>query len=311
VRFFLILLFSLLSYGSEFPAVFSSVGDDIYANMQRYNKIKDLDIYKDRPELLEAYCIDANISLQEGLELDKMKDDPEVIMPKERIKAYAKNLRILSKKNEAIMQQLDRDVTVLREAKDYTSLASIHQAGFILSAEILREIEVSEAMKTLQAQAKEIKPVDQKTKKTSILEKKLEEPKQKSPQAVVKKPEVKPVVLPPVQKPEKKKVLTELEKYEESLKTLKEELYALRESSDTQKMTCLNDITAINYWMIRVLENENDSCAFADAIKQMKAYSKASAKSCGRDSMRYIEWHGRIKPYVGKKLFEAEANCHR
>jgi len=76
-------------------------------------------------------------------------------------------------------------------------------------------------------------------------------------------------------------------------------------------MSCLNDITAINYWMIKVLKNRNDSCSLRDSIKQMKSYSKASMVSCGRDSMRYVEWHNRIKPYVGKTLFEAEAGCRR
>jgi hypothetical protein len=27
--------------------------------------------------------------------------------------------------------------------------------------------------------------------------------------------------------------------------------------------------------------------------------------------MRYIEWHARIKPYVGSRLFKAEALCPR
>ena len=113
-----------------------------------------------------------------------------------------------------------------------------------------------------------------------------------------------------VRKVEKKK-LTKLEYYRQNLIALKEELYVLREEQNEEKMLCLNDITAINYWMIKVLEHEKDACIRRDSIKQMKSYDKASASSCGRGSMRYIEWHGRIKPYVGKKLFEAEAGCSR
>lgn len=124
-----------------------------------------------------------------------------------------------------------------------------------------------------------------------------------------------------IEKPAKK--LTELEYYQQSLVNLKEELYLLRENaegtppdansslSNETKTACLNDITAINYWMIKVLENEKDACALSDAIRQMKSYDKSAAASCGRDSMRYIEWHGRIKPYVGSRLFQAEALCHR
>ncbi len=116
---------------------------------------------------------------------------------------------------------------------------------------------------------------------------------------------------------------TELEYYQQSLINLKAELYALRDKrenevldvndslADQRKTECLNDITAINYWMIKVLENEKDACALSDAIRQMKSYDKSAATSCGRESMRYIEWHGRIKPYVGSRLFQAEALCPR
>jgi len=116
---------------------------------------------------------------------------------------------------------------------------------------------------------------------------------------------------------------TELEYYQQSLLNLKEELYALRESresedldinsslADQTKTECLNDITAINYWMIKVLENEKDACVLSDAIRQMKSYDKSAATSCGRESMRYIEWHARIKPYVCSRLFQAEALCNR
>jgi len=116
---------------------------------------------------------------------------------------------------------------------------------------------------------------------------------------------------------------TELEYYQQSLVNLKEELYALRESREDEvldvnislaeqtKTACLNDVTAINYWMIKVLENEKDACVLSDAIRQMKSYDKSAAASCGRDSMRYIEWHARIKPYVGSRLFQAEALCPR
>jgi len=127
--------------------------------------------------------------------------------------------------------------------------------------------------------------------------------------------------VPEITEPARK--LTELEYYQQSLLNLKEELYALRESredegldinsslADQTKTECLNDITAINYWMIKVLENEKDACVLSDAIRQMKSYDKSAASSCGRESMRYIEWHARIKPYVGSRLFQAEALCHR
>lgn len=329
MRIMLFLVLAVLGFAQEFPKIFASVGDDVYANMLRFEKIKDLKIYKDRPELLEAFCIDANATLQEGLRLEAKKDDPEVILSKENIKAYAKKLRVLSKKNDAIMTQLDRDVTVLREAKDYETLAKISEAGFVLSSTILAEIDAAkkkakmtkQAPKPSAVMAKKSVPAATSTSVTS-------NPATSNPAVVnpAPKPTVAPsvpVVIPPALEPEaqvkeaksepvpEKKPLSELEQYELSLANLKEELYALRESSEQEKMACMNDITAINYWMIRVLKSEQNACDRADAIKQMKSYAKASATTCGRTSMRYIEWQARIKPYVGAKLFQAEADCHR
>jgi len=139
------------------------------------------------------------------------------------------------------------------------------------------------------------------------IEKTLDKAPIKQVQKLAKPVEVS-AVLPVAVEPKKQ---TKLEYYEENLKRLKDELYSLRESQNEDKMACLNDITAMNYWMIKVLENKNEACARADAIKQMKSYNKASAVSCGRSSIRYVEWKGRIKPYVGQKLSEAEAGCNK
>ncbi len=301
MRFIVLLVICLASYAEEFPQIFSEVGDGIYENMQRFEKIKALKIYKDRPELLDAFCIDANSTMQEGLNIEALKNDPEVILPKQRIRDYAKRLRVLSKKNDAIMGQLDRDVNVLREAKDYETLEKIQAAGFILSEEIRKEISTAKqekSVETLRSEAGEKQPV--------IQEKTVAQPVQGViPPSTQSVDQHVPEVIPP------KKPLTELEKYQLSLANMKEELYALRESSDQTQVACMNDITAINYWMIRVLENEREPCARADAIKQMKSYAKASSLSCGRNSIRYAEWQGRIKPYVGMALFQAEADCHQ
>jgi hypothetical protein len=368
----LFLIMTSLTFAEGFPEIFGSAGDDIYINMGKYNKIKDLDIYADRPEFLESFCGDANKSMQKGYALDKMQQDPEATIDKEMIKSYAKELRRLANQNEAIEYQLREDIAKLYKEKDFKSLAMFQAAEIELGQEITEAIKAhekklkqAEALAIVIAKSKEAelkKPKDVEVpaveeakvlpkskpekaplpaavtqqKATVTLEpkvrsvpeavpvKKVPDPqpqkqvveKEKSnivpvPQeiAVAKVPDSTPKVLSPV--PEEKKVLTKLEYYEQNLIHLKEELYELRESGDQGKMACLNDITAMNYWMINLLKNERDACAARDAIKQMKSYDKSSVNSCGRDSIRYMEWHGRIKPYVGTKLFQAEAACNR
>jgi hypothetical protein len=351
---------SLLAFASGFPETFNSAGDEVYESMQKYLKIKHLKIYKDRPESLESFCVDANASMQKGFALDRAKEDPEAKIDKSMIKSYAKELRRLSNQNEAIDMQLQEDIKKLYLAGDMKSLAQIEEAGFFLNEEILAAIaedrkqqRVDEAIaKASLVQVEQKRVVEEvkspKSKEATVPEKAIPEAAVNSVAETI--PEVaKPVKtilpeqvevveetsipvevlatakivepVPEIKKPVRKP--TKLEYYQQSLIHLKEELYALREDregeisdvnssfSDQMKTACLNDITAINYWMIKVLENEKDACALSDAIRQMKSYDKSAAKSCGRESMRYIEWHARIKPYVGSKLFQAEALCHR
>jgi len=130
MRLFLLLLISVLAFASEYPRVFSSAGDEIYEDMAKYEQIKDLDIYQDRPELLEAFLEDAKVSLVAGFELDKAEDDPEVNLDKQALKDYARALRDLSKQNENIKEQIKRDMKVLLEAKDSKHLKVFESAGF-------------------------------------------------------------------------------------------------------------------------------------------------------------------------------------
>lgn len=325
-----------LSYASEFPDTFSCVGNPVFENMKKYQEIKNLDMYKDRPELIEAFLSDANTTMQKGFYLDKVKNNPELIADKDKIKSYAKELRLLSNQDENILFELNKDIKSLYEQGKFKSLKKIDEAGFVLSVKIRQAIKDEERRdKAIELKAKETKVAKTSPAKplstTAVLvnakplevEKKVLKEKVTPAIVLVKKePIIKKKAIPtPVKKNQKS---TKLEYYEMSLTNLKDELYALREGSEDtssqelselpseneRKMLCLNDITAINYWMIKVLENKNDSCLLKDSIKQMKSYDKASMSSCGRESMRYIEWHGRIKPYVGKRLFEAEAGCN-
>lgn len=286
MRLIILFFFTIFSYASEFPYIFSSTGDELYKSMYQYQKLMALDIKEESAELLEAYCIDANATLQKGMALDKIKDDPEQELDKGLIKSYVKELRALSKQKEVIVDQLRTDNHLLYNKGDFKRLKKIAETGFPLAPRIslaIKGMEKKTPKKKLQ-----IKPKQKKSKSEASLK--------------------------------RRKNSQDLAYYTMSLVNLKDELYNLRQNSANSeqtssqvesRMSCLNDITAINYWMIKVLKNRNDSCSLRDSIKQMKSYSKASMVSCGRDSMRYVEWHNRIKPYVGKTLFEAEAGCRR
>lgn len=267
---------------SGFPKSFSATGDGIYANTQKYKAIQPLQAHQTRPELIEVFCIDANDTMQKGFNIDRMKEDPEAEVTKEMIKDYVKDLRRLSALNEEIDEILQKDMQALVHAKNFKVLKKFQEAGVLLSVQTQR------VLKAEDDKAKQEELAKDKAFVQTLAHQDTAEVDEQTPAA--------------------KKADT-LGFYKKNLIDLKEELYALRESGEEAKMACLNDITAINYWMIRVIENENDDCALMDAIKQMKSYDKSLVNSCGEDSMRYVEWHGRIKPYVGTKLFQAEANC--
>lgn len=333
MRLIALLLFTTYLFSSDFPEIFSSAGDEVYEDMQKYQQIKELSIYKDRPEILEAYCIDANNTMQRGFSLDKAKDDPELSIDKGMIRSYAKELRVLSSQNQKIRSQLKKDIYKLSEQGEFKTLKKISDAGFVLSEKMMQAIKEDEKKEKLARNlpVKKNVPVvaTQKVHKEVLPTVAVHIPLPTPIPVPIPTPPVPDIITEEKREPVKeekltqiKKKPTELEYYQLSLANFKDELYALRESTESNlseqtgllavnetQTACLNDITAINYWMIKVLENKNDSCLLRDAIKQMKSYDKASMNSCGRASMRYVEWHGRIKPYVGKRLFEAEAGC--
>lgn len=304
MRFITLFLVSVLALAAEFPKTFSSAGDRVYENMHRYMKIKHLRIYQEKPELLEAFCLDANKTMRRGFALDAMQADLEAKVDKKMVKSYAQELRYLSQKNERIIKQIKKDIHRLYQQKEYESLETMGRAGFVLSEKMQQSIIAGKKKISGQTQVTPLEPLSETAKQDSA-ELKIA-PSLPAVFAVGTQEQANavPAIAPP-------RELSELEYYQQSLTNLKEELYILRESEEKAQTECLNDITAINYWMIKILENERDACAVSDAIKQMKSYDKKSAKTCGRNSMRYIEWHGRIKPYAGKRLFQAEAACHR
>lgn len=308
MRFILLFLLAITAFCAEYPQTFRSAGDKIYEDMHKYMKIKHLPIYQEKPELLEAFCQDANKTMQRGFALDEMQEDLETRIEKNIIRSYARELRQLSEQNEFISAQVDKDMLRMYRQKEFESLEQMQKAGFVLSAPMLAAINAHTKSK---AAKKSPKPVGEAQKSGAGVEEPQAPLSVQMPPVTYEEEKNEEPVLEILKEQPKTVQNSELEYYRVSLADLKDELHRLRESEEEAQTACLNDITAINYWMIRVLEGEKDACALSDAIRQMKSYDKSAAQSCGAESMRYIEWHGRIKPYVGQKLFEAEAGCHR
>ena len=78
---------------------------------------------------------------------------------------------------------------------------------------------------------------------------------------------------------------------QDSLADLKEQLLMAR-SENSSREKCLNDITAINYWIVKADElSENEEwCRANDACKQVVSYERASKTTCGEDDPLYIQW---------------------
>ena len=97
-----------------------------------------------------------------------------------------------------------------------------------------------------------------------------------------------------------------------SLMSLREELQQAR-AGNAENVACLNDITAINYWMLKAdtLKQKREWCKTADVCRQIIEFEHAAGKNCGKENARYLEWSAASKPYrtTFKQMFE-EA-CHR
>ncbi|MEA3372174.1 MAG: hypothetical protein U9Q62_00660 [Campylobacterota bacterium] len=122
--------------------------------------------------------------------------------------------------------------------------------------------------------------------------------------------------------PEKRKRMSEskhaavIEKDSETLRrslvALTDELQQAR-ADNAENVACLNDITAINYWMLKAdqLKAEREWCKASDVCRQISEFEHAARKTCGKEESRYLEWSGASASYrtTLKQMFD-EA-CHR
>lgn len=125
----------------------------------------------------------------------------------------------------------------------------------------------------------------------------LYEPLRKRVERYLDKPVVENGELPPID-------------LQSSLAVLKERLMQSRSSGDVQ-MQCLNDITAVNYWMLHAEQSRyrHDSCGAFDATQQVSGFEASARKSCGDQEPLYVEWRKRSQPYRTTLKTEFAQQC--
>lgn len=92
------------------------------------------------------------------------------------------------------------------------------------------------------------------------------------------------------------------------LKFYKEKLLIAR-IDESPEVECLNDITAINYWILEVDKYSDDACKAKDAVKQIDIFFKSSRQSCGSKNRRYLEFKKRTREYRTSMAKRLHAEC--
>lgn len=72
-------------------------------------------------------------------------------------------------------------------------------------------------------------------------------------------------------------------------KALKTQLLDAR-ASNSERADCLNDITAVVYWMQETDAVSNEVCKAYNACHQVSSFTKAAKKSCGKEDSLYQKW---------------------
>lgn len=96
-----------------------------------------------------------------------------------------------------------------------------------------------------------------------------------------------------------------------SFLALKEELTQARRAN-TPLAECLNDVTAINYWIVEVekLRDEQEWCRAYAASEQIVNFERLARKHCGAAQLLYMQWKERSLAYRTTLRKELGDACH-
>lgn len=82
----------------------------------------------------------------------------------------------------------------------------------------------------------------------------------------------------------------------EAFTSLKQQLLNAR-IEGSEKADCLNDMTAMLYWMQKVDGFHEDYCKAGEACEQVSGFMKAAKDSCTKEDPLYVEWSARSLEY--------------
>lgn len=92
-----------------------------------------------------------------------------------------------------------------------------------------------------------------------------------------------------------------------SLQALKMQLIEVRDDENTTLIECINDITAINYWILEVdrLRDEGEWCHAYKGTGQIVEFERSARKACGSEHPLFKQWtehSGHYRMTVRKEL---------
>lgn len=97
---------------------------------------------------------------------------------------------------------------------------------------------------------------------------------------------------------------------ESSFGILKDKLIQSRDVNNPL-CTCLNDITSINHYMIKIDKEilKNNPCQALKYIGNLQEYDRSSQVSCKEDISYYDKWHAKSLRYRTTLLIELRSSC--
>ena len=115
----------------------------------------------------------------------------------------------------------------------------------------------------------------------------------------------------PVKKTKKSAVVEMPEDLWQSLAELKEKLLEAR-NQNSPDMQCLNDVTAMNYWMAEAEEQKAGRawCKAHDACEQIINFERAARKSCSKEHPLYERWRAYSIEYRTTLKKELSGMCY-
>jgi len=111
-KFLLLILLLISGLYAKNPIVYAALGDTIYNNAQKIEKLKSIDVYKSKIKDIDEYLLNVRQTKKEGFALEKNNAN----ISKKR---YLQKLRRLSSINDFYMRSIDKNFRLSMKHNDY------------------------------------------------------------------------------------------------------------------------------------------------------------------------------------------------